>query len=258
MSKQVSVLTLSLLLLFALPLPADAQVEYYPQPPVLINTPTAGALARGSYLIDIRMMPQGGVLGSASVGLTDRFMLGVSYGGTHIIGEDSVEWNPDPGVHAKYRFIDETMKFPALAVGFNSQGYHRYLPSLERYEIKSSGFYLVVSKNYRFLGNLGLHGGLNYSLEQGDGDRDPNLFMGLDKDIGQELSLMMEYDASLNDNRTADMAVSRRRGYLNAAVRWTFSEKFHVEFDINNLLRNKQRAGALPSRELKISYMEFF
>ncbi len=209
-------------------------------------------------MIEMRLMPDGGLLGNALIGLTGRFLLGVSYGGTGIIGEDSVSWNPEPGVHAKYRIIEETNQLPALAVGFNSQGYHRYLEGPQRYEIKSSGFYAVISKNYQFLGNLGLHAGINYSLETGDGDRDPNLFVGLDKDLGEELALLLEYDTAINDNQTGDVAVSRRRGFLNAGVRWTFSRNFHLEFDVNNLLRNKQRTGVTPSRELKIAYMEYF
>mgnify|MGYP006288255013 CR=1 FL=1 len=234
----------------------DAQVPAYPQPPILINTPTAGALARGSYATELRMMPEGGVLAGVGIGLTDRFMIGVSYGGTHIIGQDSVEWNPQPGVQVKYRFIEETYKLPAFAIGFNSQGYHRYIKERNRYTLKSTGFYAVASKNYQFLGNLGLHVGINYSLEN-ETDDDPNLFAGIDKAINEELSLMVEYDTAINDNERGDTAISRRRGYLNAAIRWTFAEKFHIELDMNNLLRNKERVDNI-SREIKIVYIEYF
>jgi len=250
------------LLLFKLE-PLQAQTVSYPQPPFLVNIPTAGSLERGSYGVELRMMPDGGVLTGVDIGLTRQFMLGVSYGGTHIIGEDSVRWNPQPGVQVKYRLFDETMKYPAVAIGFNSQGYHGYIKSLDRYELKSSGFYVALSKNYQFLGNLGIHVGMNYSLEDGDGDNDPNLFAGIDKDINREISVMVEYDAALNDNEagTANIEeLSRGRGYLNAALRWTFAEKFHIELDVNNLLKNKQYGDdiPLPSRELKIVYIEYF
>ncbi len=244
----------------SIPKTSLAQVPAYPQPPILINTPTAGVLDRGSYATTLRMMPNGGVLAGVSIGLTRRFMLGVSYGGTHIIGQDSIEWNPQPGVQVKYRLVEETYKFPAIALGFNSQGYHRYIKSLERYALKSSGFYAVASKNYQFLGNLGVHFGVNYSLENKDGDDDPNLFAGIDKDINEEISLMVEYDTGLNDNKksgTSPLVVSRRRGYLNAALRWTFAQKFHLEFDMNNLLKNKQTVNNI-SREIKIVYIEYF
>lgn len=235
---------------------AEAQVPAYPQPPILINMPTAGVLARGSYATELRMMPDGGVLAGINIGLTNRFMLGVSYGGTHIIGQDSIEWNPQPGVQVKYRFIEETYKMPALAVGFNSQGYHRYIKSLERYALKSTGFYVVASKNYNFLGNMGLHVGVNYSLEN-KADDDPNLFAGIDKEINEEIALMIEYDTAMNDNERGDTAISRRRGYLNAALRWTFADKFHIEFDMNNLLRNREMVDNI-SREIKIVYIEYF
>lgn len=235
-----------------------AQVPSYPQPPFLINKPTAGSLEKGSFSIKLRMMPEGGVLGAVNVGLTDRFMLGVSYGGSHIIGEDTVQWHPEPGVHVKYRLFDETYQFPAFTMGYNSQGYHSYIDSLSRYELKSTGLFAVISKNYRFLGNLGLHAGINYSFETGDGDRDPNIFFGIDKDINQDLALILEYDTALNDNRTGDTRITRSRGYLNAGVRWTFARSFHVEFDINNILRNKVQGGSLPSREIKILYVEHF
>ncbi|MCF7804148.1 MAG: TonB-dependent receptor [Candidatus Marinimicrobia bacterium] len=242
--------------------PTKAQVESYPQPPFLINIPTAGSLDRGSYATELRMMPEGGVLAGVDIGLTSQFMLGVSYGGSHIIGEDSVGWNPQPGVQVKYRLFDESMKFPAVAVGFNSQGYHEYIRSLDRYTLKSSGFYVALSKNYQFLGNLGLHAGANYSLENGDGDSDPNLFFGIDKDINREISLMVEYNAALNDNESGSgiQELGRGYGYLNAAVRWTFAQKFHIEFDVNNLLQNRQYGDStpLPSRELKIVYIEYF
>lgn len=244
-----------------------AQVDSYPQPPFLINIPTAGSLERGSYATELRMMPDGGVLAGVDIGLTSQFMLGVSYGGSHIIGEDSIQWNPQPGVQVKYRLFDETMKFPAVALGFNSQGYHQYIERQDRYTLKSSGFYVALSKNYQFLGNLGLHAGINYSLEDGDGDNDPNIFAGIDKDINREISIMVEYDAALNDNETdtenageITQELGRGRGYLNAALRWTFAEKFHIEFDVNNLLKNRQSGDTvpLPSRELKIVYIEYF
>jgi len=239
--------------------PGDAQVPAYPQPDLLINTPTAGNLDRGSYSVELRMMPEGGVLGNIKVGLTGRFMLGLSYGGSHIIGEDSVEWNPEPGVQIKYRILNEDYSWPALAIGFNSQGYHDYLDAVDRYELKSTGVYAVLSKNYQFFGNLGLHAGVNYSLETGDGDDDPNLFFGIDKNIGDEIALLVEYDTALNDNNPdkGDIVQRHGRGYLNAGLRWTFAERFHIEFDVNNILKNKRTVDSV-SREIKAVYIEYF
>ena len=82
------------------------------------------------------------------------------------------------------------------------QGFGSYIDSTKRFQNKSVGAYAAVSKNYEFLGLLGLHGGINYSFETGDGDKDPNFFVGVDKSINPELTLMAEYDFALNDNYT--------------------------------------------------------
>ena len=57
---------------------------------------------------------------------------------------------------------------PAVAFGFDSQGYGFYDASAERYQIKSKGFYTVLSKSFWLLGPLGVHGGAHYSLEDDD------------------------------------------------------------------------------------------
>ena len=52
---------------------------------------------------------------------------------------------------------------PAIVIGFDSQGRGRYREVINqdnfetyfRYQHKSFGYYLVASKNYLFMGNLG-------------------------------------------------------------------------------------------------------
>lgn len=177
MAKRI-LFTLTTLLLICGLNPAFGQQM---QPTMLIDTPTAGTLDRGSYDVGLRLYANGGVLGDISVGLSSRLMFGISFGGENIIGEGDIHWNPNPGIHLRYRMIDETIALPAFTVGFNSQGYGAYLKSAKRYTVKSRGFFLVASKNYAFLGDLSFHGGVNYSLEKGDGDTDLNFFTGLMK-----------------------------------------------------------------------------
>jgi len=47
------------------------------------------------------------------------------------------------------------------------------------------------------------------------------------------------------------------RNILNAAIRWTFVERLHIEMDFNNLLFNKDKVNYF-NRELKIIYIEYF
>ncbi len=230
----------------------------YPQPTNLVTVPTAGIIPRGAYLTDFRLFSGGGVLAGMSVGISSRFMFGVSYGGANIIGDQQINWHKQPGVEIKYRIIEETTKFPAFLIGFNSQGQGAFLDSLNRYETKAKGFYLVASKNYRLLGNLGLHAGINYNpIEDKDGDNDPSFYVGLDKDINPEFSVVLEYDAALNDNDTNKLGLGEGLGYLNAGIRWTLVQRFHLEIDFNNILLNRNQIDYF-NRELKFTFVEFF
>ena len=122
------------------------------------------------------------------------------------------------------------------------------------------GLYAASSKNWVTpLGNLGLHFGTNYNfVEINDGDDDLNYFIGADIEFNPELSLLMEYNAALNENdMTAQNIAINKGGYLNAAIRWTFVERLHIELDFNNLLFDKDRVDYF-NRELKITYIEYF
>ncbi|MFA5727916.1 MAG: hypothetical protein WC957_00670 [Candidatus Neomarinimicrobiota bacterium] len=228
------------------------------QPINLVTIPTAGVLPRGAYAVECRLFPGGGLWGQIGVGVFERFMFGVSYGGGNIIGNQKINWYNQPGVEVRYRFLEESVKFPALLLGFSSQGFGNYLDSLKRYETKAHGFYAVASKNFHFLGNLGLHAGINYNpLEKTDGDADPSFFLGIDKDLNSEIALVVEYDAALNDNHSEISMLGKGRGYLNAGIRWRLVDKFTVEVDFNNILLNREEVDFM-NRELKLTFSEIF
>ena len=221
----------------------------------LINRPTAGSLERGSYDIELRIYSQGGLLGGVAVGLTDRITFGATYGGLNVIGEGVVEWNPRPEVNMKYRLFEESYSGPAISLGYSGQGFGAWSDSLSRYQIKSPGVYAAASRNYSMMGNLGFHGGVNFSFENKDGDEDINMWIGFDKSINEEISILGEYDFALNDNRGETFGSGN--GYLNAALRWSFVDELIIEFDVNNILGNRKDTAA-ASREIKIIYLEFF
>ena len=66
------------------------------------------------------------------------------------------------------------MSGPGIAIGLDTQGFGNYNPEdllggdtlkFDRYDIKAFGAFVSVSKNWMtFLGNLGLHGGMNYNF----------------------------------------------------------------------------------------------
>ena len=236
--------------------------QSYPPPSSLITLPTAGTLQRGSFALEMRIQKFGGLTSSISVGLTDRFQLGISYGSANLIGDDSLIWYPKPETNLKYLLIDESETSPGISLGIDTQGLGKFNSddSLMRYDTKALGLFAVASKNWETpLGNLGWHFGSNYNfVETNDNDKDVNFFMGFDIEFNPELSIMFEYNAALNENNmtSKNIAISRG-GYLNAGVRWTFVERLHIEMDFNNLMFDKKKVDYF-NREIKITYIEYF
>jgi hypothetical protein len=207
------------------------------EPRFIVDMPTAGMLPKGTIAVDGWFYENGGLLTGISVGVFDRFSVGISYGGTGIVGSGTPVMNSTPGVALRVRLFDESMILPALAIGFDTQGHDAYLKGLERYRFKSPGLFLVGSKNYALLGFFSLHGGINYSLENADGDRDINAYVGAEKTLGPWLSVLGEYNLGINDSNHD--ALGKGRGYLNIAVSVALGGGFTIGFQAKDLLQNQ-------------------
>jgi len=199
----------------------------------LIDTPTAGILQQGEAEISAKIYKNNGLLIGTRVGLFPRFMFGVNYGAEEIVGNEDPEWHDRVEFNAKIRLMDESNKLPAIAIGYDSQGHGNY--NNHRYDIKSKGVYLTASKNFFLFGNIGIHGGLNYSLENEDNDDEPNIFVGFDKTIGDMIVLLAEYDTGWNDNE-ADFV--KGRGFFNASVDLHFTEALILKVSFYDLMLN--------------------
>ena len=115
--------------------------------------------------------------------------------------------------------------------------------------------YIAASKNYAILGNLSLHGGLNKSTETNDGDKDLNMYVGAEKSIGRDISIMMEYDFAVNDNN--GNAIGKGAGYLNFGFRWTWGKGLVVGFNLKNITKNQDNVN-VGNRTLQIDYIGNF
>ena len=172
-----------------------------------------------------------------------------------------------PEVQIKYRIFDETENSPALVLGIDTQGkgefYEKHLSlPLNRYEQKSFGLYLVMSRNWNLLGNFGFHFGINKNLtESEDKDDDINLFLGFDKELNKSFSLYCEYNFSRDDDKfnddIDDIILRKGNGYLNGGLRWSASSSLMLEINISDIQKNNKNSDAL-NRELKIIYFEQF
>jgi hypothetical protein len=263
MPKKLVLFTLGMIMFFAAnSLSQNADLEpaaNFAVPFKLVDFPTAGTLPRASFDVELDAYSEGGILGYINIGLHNRFMLGISYGGERILGDGNVEWHERPDYLVKVRLVDESITFPAIAVGFESQGTGIYNDSLERYQFKAPGFYLVLSKGYRTLSWVsGVHAGINLNTIENskDNDDDISFYAGFDITFNRNLSLVGEYQAALNDDG-GNSLYGRGRGYLNMGAIWTFSDRMQLGAIFKDLLDNS-RASESITRELRIIYTERF
>lgn len=206
------------------------------EPRTLVDMNTAGILRKGMFAISSEQLPDGVFILKMDVGIFDQFNFGISYGAANFVGKGEMRFYKYPGVNVRFRIFDEEPSFPAMVLGFDSQGKGDYIDSLRRFEVKSPGFFLAASKNFSFMGLMSLHGSLNYSLETSDQDKNLNIVIGIEKTIGSQVSVVAEYDFGLNDDESK---VGRGRGYLNAGVRWSIGKGLTLGFDFRNLTNNR-------------------
>lgn len=228
----------------------NAKFEYR----TLIDMPTAGILEKGFVGATTDILPNGVVIERLEVGAFDNISFGISYGGANVIGSGDIDWYKYPGVNIRFRLFNEAVTFPAISIGFDSQGKGVYHNSFGRFDIKSPGFYAAASKNFAFLGYLSVHSTASYSLESKDGDNFVNLYLGAEKTLGSSVSLILEYNFAFNDNETEYFGSNN--GYLNAGIRWSVGAGFTLEFDLRDLLNNKKLNPAAADRGLKIEYIK--
>ena len=87
---------------------------------VVMNTPTAFTIAKGTYKVSFLEYDNGGMEFKTYLGLHDILFLGVSFDVQSAIGRDKPEFNV-PGVIAKLKFTDGWDKLPiAIAIGYDS------------------------------------------------------------------------------------------------------------------------------------------
>lgn len=216
------------------------------EPRFLVDAPTAGMLSGGTLAMDLDFFQDGGILAGVSYGFLNRLSIGISYGGSGLIGNETAMFNPAPGFNVRVRPFEEGLSMPALVVGFDSQGKESYLEEVDEYTVLSKGFFLVASKNFGFAGFLSAHGGVNYSLDQPDDDRMVEYFLGAEKTIGPVLSALVEYTSGGGPT-------SRSRGYLNLGLRWAVGGGFTLGFDLKDLTRNGGEVS-IGNRSVKIEF----
>mgnify|MGYP000858047562 CR=1 FL=1 len=106
------------------------------EPQYLIDKPTAGLTGRHNLGIDFEFYRYGGILVQTTFGVFNFADIGLSFGGSNLIGSDDIKWNDMPGIKVKIRPLEEKLYTPAIVIGFESQGKETYYEGAKRYFYK--------------------------------------------------------------------------------------------------------------------------
>jgi len=220
----------------------------------IVDMPTAGVIPKGTFEVNAFLMQSGGLMTEFAASPFDNFMIGVSFGGSKIIGVSTPTFQDFPGVQVKYRVLDETKTLPAFAVGLNSQGMGLYNDSLERYQTASPGVYLSSSKSFKWpVGLVYVHAGINYSLEPAPDDRSVNFYFGAEQTVYKRISVSTEFNFNLEDNSY----FLENKGLLNFQVKWAASDNLTVSMILRDAFANFKDSESLV-RFVGIEYISRF
>ncbi len=204
----------------------------------IVDMPTAGILKKMDYSIYTGFMNEGNVFVEFNFAPIDWLNVAMAFSGNNIIGNDDPEFQNYPSIHLKARVLNETMKIPAIVLGFSTQGKGLWFSGSERFETFSPGLYMSFSKNYKWdLGSLAFHGGINYSIEPEPDNRSINLWLGLEQSIGKYFALNAEYNAGF------DEIIKDNQNKVNLSLRTSLMSGLTVEFQIKNLFNDQSKGG---------------
>jgi hypothetical protein len=209
----------------------------------MIDVPTAGILDYYGFTVKTRAYSGGGVVGGLNFGVQERLNLGASMSVDRFIGSDPGIKMRRPEIHVKFRFYDGGYYIPAMALGYDGQGYY-YNPADKKYLEKGRGLYLVGSKEIGIPG-LALHGGFSVS------DFDKNYlfsFLGLNYTLEDKVAFMVEYDNMFHED-------DPKR--LNAGIRFYVTPYFQLDVAAREIGADKDFSNGWPRKTERIVQMRY-
>ncbi len=209
----------------------------------MIDVPTAGILDYYGFMVKTRAYSGGGVLGTLNFGVLERLNLGAAMSVDKFIGSDSGIKMRKPEIQVKFRFYDGGYYIPAMAVGYDGQGYY-YNPDKKKYLEKGKGLYLVGSKEIGVPG-LVLHGGFNVP------DFDNNYlfgFLAMNYTLEDKVAFIVEYDSLFHSDDPAR---------LNAGTRFYITPYFQLDFALREIGRDGKFDNGWPRKSERIVQMRY-
>ncbi|MCE5299378.1 MAG: hypothetical protein LLG37_00690 [Spirochaetia bacterium] len=199
----------------------------------LIDVPTANSMARAEFRADFKMYP-GGILTRLYIGVFDRLMLGGALRADNIIGQGDMAVEI-PKVLGKIRITDDEGAVPAIAIGYEGEGYE---------STPARGVYLAITKEIPMgsvFAQVSLTGYTNNFTNFGTGI---DMGTGLAFAVTRELNMSFEFDGIFGvDTR-----------HLSAGIGYFFDP---IEIDL--AVRYGLNSDSYwQSRILKVVYVTYF
>ncbi len=220
-------------MVIAAPLRADVPVVE------LIDVPTAEVVDHYGVNTSFRFYSDGGVLTKAAFGVLPRLNVGFGLDTERFIGNQNIHLNR-PTLNMKLRVYDGQRNLPAVALGYDGQGYF-FNKAADKYDQREKGLYLVGSGEIITPG-LSLHGGLNVY----DFNKDPVYgFAGIDYLFQDVVGFIFEVDNGFHKARDTR---------FNLGGRYMVTPSFSIDLAGRNLWA----AGRNPERIVRINYSASF
>jgi hypothetical protein len=204
-----------------------------------VDTPTADILDAGTYSTSFRLYSQGGLMSRLLVAPFRRLNMGLSFDVQRLIGSGSPHMIT-PAIAIKIRAFDGNDILPALALGYEGQGY-LYQDSTKHFLDDRRGLYLVGSHEI-LLPDMELHAGVNVPDVE---DAKAFGFIGSTYHITSAFALLVEYDNIRN-------APQNR---INIGGRFWITPSFNVDLAARNVGRDGVDGA---ERILRLNYVGNF
>ncbi|OGS21329.1 MAG: hypothetical protein A2252_08800 [Elusimicrobia bacterium RIFOXYA2_FULL_39_19] len=163
----------------------------------LVDTPTANIIDYYAMAIDFRLYNNGGVISQLNFGVFRKLNIGCSWDIDRLIGTQDPQPRM-PTLSIKFRIYDGSKNMPAIAFGYDGQGYN-YDESSSTYQSKEKGVYFVTDTEL-LAQNLFMHLGMNMNFSKENNKDKTNVlgFIGFDYTLMDDetkiATLIMEYD----------------------------------------------------------------
>ncbi|MCP4135681.1 MAG: hypothetical protein GY754_32230 [bacterium] len=217
---------------------------------VVIDTPTAYTIGRGTYKVSFLGYDNGGVELKTVIGLHDNIYLGISFDVQNLIDKDTPKPNV-PGVIARIKICDSSPPFPpAIAIGYDSfysgQEGRTENPQNVLNRMIYGPYLAFTSPIYLFDSQQFVSYGIRLPVQPVFEGNDTSYFLALDIPMGESFRFKTEIERVYwNFQRNDDWL-------LNFGIRYSYMDHLGIEFD----LMFQQHEN--PNRMIRIEYHDEF